>query len=218
MNEEKFQREFLVWFLEKADPANSDVEPQLYTMANDFLGSIFSKLGKQVPGFETVKTEVGYESNHIRVELDEKYVILLQVLASGQPSNESLTREVNRELTQNEIESDHLFPVFHKTKYEFTVDEHELIYPILYRKELLDCLFSPVARGVESDRLMEYRSCLSEAESEFSGFRDAVPSTWGYKEWIGYSNFMEKEMNWGSYEFRPNEKGGKFEFLGRENI
>ena len=212
MNEEKFQREFLIWFLEKAALTYARLEPQLHAMSYEFLENVFSSIGNQLPDFESVKTETGYEPNHIKVEFDEKYVILMQVITAGQPYNESLTKEVNRELNQNETETDHLFPLFLKTKYEFTVDESELIYPILYRKELLDCLFSPSAHGLESDLLIEYRSCLLEVENEFSGFRDNVPSTWSYKEWIGYSNFMEKEMNWGSYSFMSDGNGGRFEF------
>ena len=212
------QKRFLTWFLTKADPSYMQSDVHLHQMANEYLGVILGSLDQKKTGFKSIKTKAGQEPNHIRVELDEKYVILMQILTAGQPSNESLTKEVNHELTQNETETDHLYPVFLKTKYEFTVDESELIYPILYRKELLDCLFSPSARGVDSDRLIEYRFWLLEADREFSGFRDNVPSTWGYKEWIGYSNFMEKEMNWGAYEFRPDEKGGKFEFFGIESI
>lgn len=215
MTENDYQKEFLIWFLEKAAPDYSRLEPQLNAIANEFLECIFTSHGKQAPNFESLKTEAGYESNHIRIELDEKYVILMQVLTAGQPSNELLTNEVNHELTQNETETDHLYPVFLKTKYEFTVDERELIYPILYRKELLDCLFSPAARGINSNRLPEYRTWLLEAEEEFTGFRDNVPSTWGYKEWIGYSYFIEREMNWGSYSFMPDRNGGLFEFSGR---
>jgi hypothetical protein len=213
MNEEKLQREFLIWFLEKAAPDYARVEPQLNTLSNDFLRHIFARLGKQVPDFESVKTEACHEVHHIRVELDENYIVLLQSLTSGKPSNELLTREVNRELNQDEIETDHLFPIFYKTKYEFTVDESDLIYPILFRKEMLECLFGPVSRGIESERIMRYRNWLVEAEEEFSGFRNKVPSTWGYKEWIGYSSLMEQEMNWGRFGYSPDEKGGRFEFF-----
>jgi len=54
---------------------------------------------------------------------------------------------------------------------------------------------------------------LAEIDQEFSGFRNHPPSEWDYKEWIGYSNLMEEEMNWGSYIFRADEADGQFKFL-----
>lgn len=217
MKEDAFQTDFLIWFLEKADQAFNESEPQLHTMASEFLVRFFESIGKQVHGFGSVKTEAGYESNLIKIEIDDKHVVLMQNLTAGQPSNEALTKEVNREKMQGEIESGQLFPVFLKTKYEFTVNESDLIYPILYRKVLLDCLFGPVSRGIESERIMRYRDWLLEVEEEFSGFRNKVSSTWGYKEWIGYSNLMEQEMNWGRYGYSPDEEGGRFDFLVNNN-
>ena len=212
MTEQDLQKEFFLWFFEKADPLNTEFLPHLHGVAVNLLGKIFSSLGKKVPVIQSVTTKQGQYLNHIRITVNEECVILLQSLSFSCPSNELLTKEVEHEISSNEMQPENLFPLFIKTKYEFSIKEGDLIYPILYRDYLMESFFSRDTRNIVIKQFLDYREWLSNAEQEFSGFRDKMPDTWGYKEWIGYSNFLEKEMNWGTWTFLPGTDGGKFSF------
>jgi hypothetical protein len=210
---EQAQVEFLNLLLPYASQQYRVSANALHNIAMDFLETVFKKIGKELPGFKEIDVQGETDSQHLFVTLDHKYLIIIQSNVVTGPSNEALTEQVNRMINSNNMDPAKLFPVLLKTQYEFTVNEDQFIYPLICRRDLLALLFGERTRGIKNNRFNQFRMWLAEIDQEFLSFRDRHPSAWGYKEWIGYSNFMEEEMNWGEWQFRPDEAGGSFEFL-----
>jgi hypothetical protein len=206
------QAEFLRWFSPYASEAYRESAPALYSIVRNFFKLIFRHSGSELPDYKEAIVHSSKDSGHIRVTLDNTYHILIQNLTGTKPSNDAMTSQVNQLIKIQSFRPETIFPVILKTQYEFTVQMDQLIYPMITRKEILAILFGEESREVTTKVFNEYRMWLAEIDQEFSGFRNHPPSEWQYKEWIGYSNLMEEEMNWGSYIFRTDEVGGQFEF------
>lgn len=210
---ERKQAEFLKYLLTHASSPYQTNASALYSTARLFLNTMFSQMGSELPDFEYADVQCIKSSNHLLITLDQQHRIILQSHVSSGPSNNTLAKLARQLVTSDNVEPKNIYPILLKTQYEFTVDRTQFIFPLITRKELLEILFGDKTKGITDSTFNDYRMWLAEIDQELSGFRNHPPSEWDYKEWIGYSNLMEEEMNWGSYIFRADEADGQFEFL-----
>ena len=214
------QDAFIAWLLSWAKQeykTGSDKHKALNKIAIDVLAVFFQKAGEQLPSC-IEKIDVKRQVNHIDVLciINETYAVLIEDKVGTVQHSNQLVRYKQYLMTKHQFTEDQLILIYLQTHDQSNYNKviKHGFYPVL-RKDLLqvfDNANNETAR--QSDIYADYYDYLQSIETAVQSFQKIPIKEWNRRAWIGFYQYLQKQLGEGNWKYVANANGGFMGFWG----
>jgi len=204
---ELHQDAFIAWLLQWADPSNAIFDKQLHLCAQDFIRKL---IGFPL-SYEIKKVNAGrhWENIDVWAEVNDEYLLIIEDKTfTGEHSNQLLTyKSIAEEYRQEN--NFKLVCIYLKTGAEALSSLKKIEskgFNIFGRKEFLQLLteFNDITNNIFTD----FKDRLVTLEKGYNSFEDKVVNDWDDNDWVGFYQFLEKNLQYVSWSKVNNPNGG----------
>lgn len=194
------QDAILAWLISWADNKYATCYPQLHQTGRHFIAQLFTKAGKQVPAYTTVKTHPQWNKIDLLVKLDN-HAILIEDKVYANAHGEQLKKY--RQILQQTYNPENILSIFLKTGYQpdFTTVKEDGFHPFTAEDLMEVVKYGKNNAQVKNDIFAEFHTHLGilvqefkEAKNAYEQFRNIPVKQWKYWHWQGFMHHMKTVM------------------------